>query len=234
MSTYGMAAVADTATREEGDAILAVLRGSPGFVADRCVVHPPVAVGNWWRTSWCTARLIFAEVGPELFDGVRAGRVVVADDWDEFGAEWTCWQIVDGISTPVYRKHLPAPSGSQIDTKPDIAGTVAATAMARLWDCDPARAVAVESRFDEMAAGLGSIGTPFMPWFDALNLSWPGGTSAKPAGTDSQSPGSTTPTPVLSREESARIREWARQNGFQVSARGRLTDEIIEAFGKRR
>ena len=32
------------------------------------------------------------------------------------------------------------------------------------------------------------------------------------------------------REQTAAIREWARNNGFQVSDRGRLSAEVVEAF----
>jgi hypothetical protein len=33
-----------------------------------------------------------------------------------------------------------------------------------------------------------------------------------------------------SREEAAAIRDWARKNGYEVSDRGRIKSEIVEAF----
>ncbi|QNG17372.1 Lsr2 family protein [Rhodococcus triatomae] len=35
-----------------------------------------------------------------------------------------------------------------------------------------------------------------------------------------------------SREESAAIREWARQKGLKVSARGRISADIVDAYNK--
>ncbi|WP_149360451.1 histone-like nucleoid-structuring protein Lsr2 [Lolliginicoccus suaedae] len=36
----------------------------------------------------------------------------------------------------------------------------------------------------------------------------------------------------LDREQSAAIREWARKNGYKVSARGRISAEVTEAYNK--
>lgn len=33
-----------------------------------------------------------------------------------------------------------------------------------------------------------------------------------------------------SREETAAIRDWARENGLQVSARGRISADVVEAY----
>lgn len=34
----------------------------------------------------------------------------------------------------------------------------------------------------------------------------------------------------IDREQSAAIREWARKNGYSVSARGRIPAEVVDAF----
>ncbi|RBO79532.1 histone-like nucleoid-structuring protein Lsr2 [Nocardia puris] len=34
------------------------------------------------------------------------------------------------------------------------------------------------------------------------------------------------------REQTQAIRDWARQNGFEVSSRGRVSSEIVEAYKK--
>lgn len=38
------------------------------------------------------------------------------------------------------------------------------------------------------------------------------------------------PVPVVPREQSAAIRAWAQENGYKVSARGRIRAEIVDAF----
>jgi hypothetical protein len=41
----------------------------------------------------------------------------------------------------------------------------------------------------------------------------------------------TSGTPAPSRnQEAAQIREWARENGYDVSSRGRVNSEIVEAY----
>ncbi|MHA7280177.1 histone-like nucleoid-structuring protein Lsr2 [Arthrobacter sp. MDT2-2] len=41
----------------------------------------------------------------------------------------------------------------------------------------------------------------------------------------------TTPSPSPSRnQEAAQIREWAKENGYNVSSRGRVNSEIVEAY----
>ncbi|MFB7719935.1 MULTISPECIES: Lsr2 family protein [unclassified Nocardia] len=38
--------------------------------------------------------------------------------------------------------------------------------------------------------------------------------------------------PAIDREQSRAIRDWARQNGFEVSTRGRVSTEILDAYNK--
>ncbi|GAB3901670.1 Lsr2 family protein [Kibdelosporangium lantanae] len=37
-------------------------------------------------------------------------------------------------------------------------------------------------------------------------------------------------TPTAAREQTKAIRDWARQNGYQLSDRGRISSNVIEAF----
>jgi hypothetical protein len=37
-------------------------------------------------------------------------------------------------------------------------------------------------------------------------------------------------TPAANREQTKAIRDWARQNGFELSDRGRIPSNVIEAF----
>lgn len=43
-------------------------------------------------------------------------------------------------------------------------------------------------------------------------------------------PGPTKGRGVIDREQSAAIREWARRNGHNVSTRGRIPADVIDAF----
>ncbi|WP_280483381.1 histone-like nucleoid-structuring protein Lsr2 [Nocardia farcinica] len=38
--------------------------------------------------------------------------------------------------------------------------------------------------------------------------------------------------PASNREQTQAIRQWARQNGYEVSGRGRIQADIIEAYNK--
>ncbi|MRH87600.1 Lsr2 family protein [Nocardia sp. SYP-A9097] len=40
------------------------------------------------------------------------------------------------------------------------------------------------------------------------------------------------PRPAADREQTQAIRDWARQNGFDVSSRGRVPSEILAAYNK--
>lgn len=39
--------------------------------------------------------------------------------------------------------------------------------------------------------------------------------------------------PVIDREQNQAIRAWARKNGYQVSDRGRIPSEVVEAYHKK-
>ncbi|WP_040694337.1 histone-like nucleoid-structuring protein Lsr2 [Nocardia vinacea] len=43
---------------------------------------------------------------------------------------------------------------------------------------------------------------------------------------------SITPRPAAERDRSAAIREWARKKGMEVSSRGRISAEVVEAYKK--
>ncbi|AOW93602.1 nucleoid-associated protein Lsr2 [Rhodococcus sp. WMMA185] len=56
--------------------------------------------------------------------------------------------------------------------------------------------------------------------------------SSRKRGRASAVPASAKSRISLDREQSAAIREWARKNGKKVSARGRISAEIIDAYNK--
>nr|WP_181784195.1 Lsr2 family protein [Pseudonocardia pini] len=53
------------------------------------------------------------------------------------------------------------------------------------------------------------------------------------AGGRRQSVAPETAAPAKSREENAAIREWAKANGFDVSERGRLRSDVVQAYAER-
>ncbi|MGB3676594.1 MAG: hypothetical protein WA988_19360 [Candidatus Nanopelagicales bacterium] len=175
MSTYGTAVIADTATPAEGQAMTATLKKLAAMTLNQHSLNPPTLIGQWWRTKGYVRMSVAEMVGTGLFAGITTARVVIADDMDEYGVVWTAWRVKDSEPTIVYRKYLSSPGGYTDTTlsSTDRAGSDAAAEMARLWDTDSAGAAAVESKFEEMAQALGRIGTPFMPWLNALGLEWP-------------------------------------------------------------
>jgi hypothetical protein len=52
-------------------------------------------------------------------------------------------------------------------------------------------------------------------------------------GAKRQSVAADTSSPAKSREENAAIREWAKANGFEVSERGRLRSDVVQAYAER-
>ncbi|MFJ4654578.1 hypothetical protein ACIP5Y_25180 [Nocardia sp. NPDC088792] len=175
MSTYGTAVIADTATEAEAQAMIANLKTLAAMTVDRHSLNPVTPVGSWWRASGYVGMSVAEMLGTGLFTGAETARVVVADDMDEFGVVWTAWKIENSEPTIVYRKYLSSPGGNVDPTLASSAraGADAAVEMAHLWNADPAATTAVESRFDEMVQSQGRVGTPFMPWFNALGLEWP-------------------------------------------------------------
>lgn len=70
----------------------------------------------------------------------------------------------------------------------------------------------------------------FQSWIDsARRVS--GRRRVKPAAATATATATKARVPV-DREQSAAIREWARRNGHKVSARGRISAEVIEAYNK--
>jgi hypothetical protein len=54
----------------------------------------------------------------------------------------------------------------------------------------------------------------------------------KPAAAATATATTTKARVPVDREQSAAIREWARRNGHKVSARGRISADVIEAYNK--
>ncbi|WP_067721508.1 histone-like nucleoid-structuring protein Lsr2 [Nocardia yamanashiensis] len=55
---------------------------------------------------------------------------------------------------------------------------------------------------------------------------------ARKVGRAAKSTSATKGRSTVDREQTQAIREWARKNGFEVSSRGRVSAEILEAYNK--
>jgi hypothetical protein len=79
----------------------------------------------------------------------------------------------------------------------------------------------VDYQIDLSAANIAKLDKALQPYVDAaMKLRGSRGRRAK---TTSRGGGT-------SKEQLAAIRDWARKNGYEVSARGRIKAEIVEAF----
>jgi hypothetical protein len=76
----------------------------------------------------------------------------------------------------------------------------------------------VSYQIDLSAANVAKLDKAFKPYIDS---------AAKVAGTRARRVKSTG---KASKEQLSAIREWARKNGHEVSDRGRIKAEIVEAF----
>ncbi|MFJ9364865.1 Lsr2 family protein [Nocardia sp. NPDC101769] len=55
---------------------------------------------------------------------------------------------------------------------------------------------------------------------------------ARKMGRSSKTSTVTKSRPAVDREQTQAIRNWARKNGFEVSSRGRVSAEILDAYNK--
>ncbi|MGU3500881.1 histone-like nucleoid-structuring protein Lsr2 [Mycobacterium sp. C31M] len=79
----------------------------------------------------------------------------------------------------------------------------------------------IEYRIDLTNANIAKLNKVLKPYVDAAaKVRKPGPRRVKKAGSNSAS----------SKEQLSAVREWARKKGYEVSDRGRIKAEIVEAF----
>ena len=79
----------------------------------------------------------------------------------------------------------------------------------------------VEYQIDLSAANIAKLDKALKPYVDAAKrVRGTGARRAKPTGVRGARP----------KEQLSAIREWARKNGHEVSDRGRIKAEVVEAF----
>lgn len=76
-------------------------------------------------------------------------------------------------------------------------------------------------RLREMLAKYLDAATPVKP---------PRGRKASTAAKAGVKPAAKAPRGLADREQTQAVREWARSNGFEVSARGRIPKTVLDAF----
>lgn len=79
----------------------------------------------------------------------------------------------------------------------------------------------VEYQIDLSSTNVAKLDKALKPYVDA---------AAKVRGTGARRVKSTSRRGASSKEQLSAIREWARKNGHEVSERGRIKAEVIEAF----
>ncbi|WP_030517782.1 Lsr2 family protein [Nocardia sp. NRRL WC-3656] len=83
----------------------------------------------------------------------------------------------------------------------------------------------VEYEVDLSLKNAGKLRAAFEPWTEP----------ARRIGRIPRSKSKTTETrPAADKQQTATIRDWARENGYEVSRRGRIHKDIIEAYHKAR
>lgn len=79
----------------------------------------------------------------------------------------------------------------------------------------------VEYQIDLSNANIAKLDKALKPYVDA---------AAKVRGSGAKRSKSTGAKAASSKEQLSAIREWARKNGHEVSTRGRIKAEVVEAF----
>ncbi|GAA5137065.1 hypothetical protein GCM10023339_76850 [Alloalcanivorax gelatiniphagus] len=193
MSTYGTALVIDAPDRDD-------LARAGALLASDGDVWASEATDGWARLTVALDAISQTERITALLRRIGTARAVVAEDYDEFGAEWTVLSAVEGDVTTVHRRYLLGVDPRRrravarvvraIGSDPrraDVPGRSAATAAARLFGVDPARVVDAEERSATAHLLMGTVGGPF-PWWQSLGLVWPGHDAGVPVGPDPHDP----------------------------------------------
>lgn len=178
MSTYGTALVIDAPHRDE-------LARTGVQLATDGDVWASSAPDGWGRLTVAVREISQTDRVKTLLLALGTARAVVAEDHDEFGAEWTVLSAVDGDVATVHRRYLLGVDPSDrravaeliraigVDPREgDVQGGPAAAAAAELFGVDPAPVLDAEERSAQAHHLMGTVGGPF-PWWQALGLAWP-------------------------------------------------------------
>ena len=189
MSTYGTALVIDAPHHDE------LVRAGVRLASDGDV-WAGSAPDGWGRLTVALREISQTDRVTTLLRSLGTARAVVAEDHDEFGAEWTVLSAVDGHVTTVHRRYLLAVDPGDrravaryvraIGADPreaDVPGGAAAADAAQLFGVDPAPVLDAEERSAEAHTLMGTVGGPF-PWWRALGLAWPGAGPGVPVEAD--------------------------------------------------
>lgn len=88
----------------------------------------------------------------------------------------------------------------------------------------------VNYTIDLSEKNAGKLRKALDPYLNVANRVGRGGGDARPARRNGSAPS----TGRAGRDENQKIREWAGQNGYEVSERGRIPSSIVEAYHNKR
>lgn len=111
----------------------------------------------------------------EFFTGQSTGRAVICEDGDEYGVMFSVWRLDPAGHRCLYRAYVQVPDGEPepVAAARVVGGPDAAAEAAELYGRAPQRLLDLEADPSPIADHIGSIGSPFMPWLEALGLEWP-------------------------------------------------------------
>jgi hypothetical protein len=188
MSTYGTSAVLDSPAKAVLNALAKELAADPG--AD---VYWSTAPDGWWRTTVAWEGIEKRARVAELLGRLPEGRAAIAEDHDEFGAEWTVLAVENGEVTVLHRRYVlnadPTDAADVADAisshdgrdprAGDVTGETAATAAAVAFGSEAGPMLAAEAAAASSELITGAVGDAF-PWWPALGIPWPGEAAGKP------------------------------------------------------
>lgn len=179
MSTHGTAIIIDTDDAESMTRLLhsVIARAEPDH-ASSTVWAPLQPLGpTTVRGGIYLPGVQIDEEATEILSQLTSGRVAVADDFDEYGAIFSSWNVDQHAPHLVYRAVI-CPEGDdslrEDSELPELTGEFAANQLAALWRVDPATVRAADAQRDSLTDELEVVGGPF-PWWSALGLAWPAG-----------------------------------------------------------
>ncbi len=180
MSSFGLVVIADVASEADAKHIVeqveTVLTEVDPTQADN-LDSLTVPDGPGVRVTVSVPGAVTDGNEEQLFTGLAAGRAVLCVDGDEYGITVSAWELTGATPRCVYLNHLNDPDIDDDGEDAGVAGrlrvgTQPIRDLATLYEVDPGPLQALEDDPTPMTDNLGFIGTPFIPWLTALNLTW--------------------------------------------------------------
>ena len=188
MATYGTAVVIDSPNENRLTSLAQAL--ATETIAD---LYRSTLPDGWTRMVLWLSGIEEHDRVSTLLSHLGIGRAAIAEDYDEFGAAWSVLAAEDALVRTVHRRYVlggdptdPADIAAAIDDLDgedpragDVTGDQAAVDAAALFGVHASGMLAADALATTSDLIDGSVGGPF-PWWDALNLPWPGDGAGDP------------------------------------------------------